>query len=90
MARITDSEAQSALEQIDDVLTTNWIVVKDNDYRKALNDLIGFNVQIALDPAVNGGSIVLTAEEREHVSKLLAGYLVGPAAVPAIRKIRGY
>lgn len=42
----------------------------------------------ALD--IQEGGVVLTAEEREHVSKLLAGYLVGPAAVPAIRKIRGY
>lgn len=39
--------------QVDDVLTTNWITVKDNDYKQALHDLIGFNIQIENDPAVS-------------------------------------
>lgn len=28
--------------QVEDILVTNWIVAKDNDYRKALNDLTVF------------------------------------------------
>jgi len=34
------------VNQVDDVLIVNWIVVKDNNYKKALNDLIAFNTEI--------------------------------------------
>lgn len=40
-------------EQVDNVLIVNWISVKDNDYRKALNDLVGWELQIHKDPAVS-------------------------------------
>jgi hypothetical protein len=39
--------------QVDDVLVTNWIPVVDNDYRKALNDLVTWNIQVHDDPAAS-------------------------------------
>jgi hypothetical protein len=42
------------LEQVDDVLIGNWITAKDNDYRKALADLVTWEIQIRDDPALNG------------------------------------
>jgi hypothetical protein len=38
--------------QVDRVLTTNWIPVKDNDYVQALDDLIVFNIQMENDPVL--------------------------------------
>lgn len=38
------------LEQVDDVLIVNWITVKDNDYRKALADLVTMNIAQHNDP----------------------------------------
>ena len=32
--------------QVDDVLITNWVTVTDNNYQKALNDLITFNINL--------------------------------------------
>lgn len=52
MAKFAVNKA-AALMQVDDVLTTNWITVKDNNYKQALHDLIGFNIQIENDPAVS-------------------------------------
>lgn len=37
------------MEQVDDVLLVNWISVQDGDYRKALHDLVSFNIQIECD-----------------------------------------
>lgn len=42
------------LEQVDDVLIVNWITAKDNDYRKALAELVTWEIQIRDDPALNG------------------------------------
>ena len=41
------------VRQVDDVLTVNWITVKDGDYRRALNDLVAWNIQLHDDPAVS-------------------------------------
>lgn len=47
---------KAALEQVDDVLVTNWVGPRvDGDYERALADLVDFNIKIATDPAVNGG-----------------------------------
>lgn len=49
------------VDQVDDVLVVNWVGPrKDGDYRKALADLITFNIQIENDPAVS-----LTAKMRQ-------------------------
>lgn len=52
--------------QVEDVLVTNWISVKDDDYRKALNDLITYNIQLHDDPAVSE-----TAKTRQDDLQLL-------------------
>ncbi len=39
--------------QVEDVLVTNWIPVKDNDYRDALHRLVCWNIQIENDPLVS-------------------------------------
>jgi hypothetical protein len=41
-----------ALEQVDDVLIVNWITAKDNDYRKALADLVSMNIAQHDDPVL--------------------------------------
>lgn len=41
------------LEQVDDVLIVNWITAKDNDYRKALAELVTMNIAQHDDPALN-------------------------------------
>lgn len=41
------------LEQVDDVLIVNWIVVKDNDYRKALADFVTQEIAQHDDPLLN-------------------------------------
>lgn len=41
------------LEQVDDVLIVDWITVKDNDYRKALADLVTSNIAQHDDPVLN-------------------------------------
>ena len=47
---------KAALDQVDDVLVVNWVGPRvDGDYRKALHDLVAFNIQIATEPAMNGG-----------------------------------
>lgn len=79
----------SALEQIDDILTTNWISVENNDYKAAINKLIEFNIQIATDPAVNGGSVLLNPEEIKVIKRLFDGYLVGPDAKKVLDKLEG-
>jgi hypothetical protein len=76
------------VQQVDDVLTTNWVSVKNNDYRTALNELIEFNVQLAADPAVNGGSIMFTLDERIILNRLLSDYHVGPAAKSVLDKLK--
>lgn len=49
----TAVDARAAQMQVDDVLTVNWIGVKDGDYRQALNDLVTFSIQVHDDPAVS-------------------------------------
>lgn len=83
-----DIDMQSAMNQVDGVLVTNWVSVDNNDYRKALNDLITFNVQIALDPAVNGGSVTLNPTEIKALNRLLAGYVTGPGEQKVLDKLR--
>jgi hypothetical protein len=39
-------EDRAIVMQVDDVLITNWVTVTDNDYRKALNDLITYSIGI--------------------------------------------
>jgi hypothetical protein len=39
--------------QVEDVLVTNWIQVKDNDYKQAVNDLVTRCIQIENDPLVS-------------------------------------
>jgi hypothetical protein len=85
--RVSSSE-RSVQEQVDDVLMTNWICAKNNDYVRALHDLVSFNIQIELDPAVNGGSVVLDPDEVSIVNKLLAGYVVGPEGQKVLDKLR--
>lgn len=40
------------LDQVDDVLIVDWITVKDNDYRKALADLVTTNIAQHNDPVL--------------------------------------
>lgn len=40
-------------EQVDDVLVIDWITAKDNNYRQALADLVGWNIKIHDDPCVS-------------------------------------
>jgi hypothetical protein len=47
------AKLREQLDQVDDVLVVNWITVKDGDYRKALHDLVTWNIQIHDDPAVS-------------------------------------
>jgi hypothetical protein len=76
------------VRQVDDVLTTNWVSVKNNDYCTALNELIEFNIQVAAGPAVNGGSILLTLDDRIILNRLLSDYHVGPAAKVVLDKLK--
>jgi len=46
-------QLENIVEQVDDELIVNWIPVKDNNYRKALHDLICFNIEIANNPQVS-------------------------------------
>lgn len=52
-ALTSNAKLQAIVDQVEDVLVIDWVTVKDNDYRKALNDLVCHNIQIALDPAVS-------------------------------------
>jgi hypothetical protein len=40
------SSGRNALAQVDDMLVSNWIVVENNDYKRALNDLVSFGINI--------------------------------------------
>jgi hypothetical protein len=51
--KATIDRLQSIVTQVDDVLVVNWIEVKEGDYRKALHDLVAFNIQIENDPSVS-------------------------------------
>lgn len=75
------------IHQVDDVLTDNWVDVKKDDYRQALHDLIGFNVHIALDPAVNGGSILFSPEELAVLRRLTSGYQVSKSDQVVLDKL---
>ncbi len=45
---------KSSLDQVDDVLVVNWVGPrKDGDYKRALADLVTFNIQIHDDPQVS-------------------------------------
>lgn len=46
-------DMQKLLKQVDDVLIVNWITVKDNDYKKALADLVTTNIAQHDDPVLN-------------------------------------
>lgn len=50
------NKLKAIVDQVDDVLVVNWVGPRvDGDYKKALYDLVDFNIKIATDPAVNGG-----------------------------------
>jgi hypothetical protein len=63
-------KAFAAKLQVDDVLTVNWVDVKDGNYRKALNDLVIWNIQIHDDPAVSP-----IARKRQRNEELLKVFL---------------
>jgi hypothetical protein len=50
---LMNSYAEERLDQVDEVLAVNWIAVKGGDYRKALHDLITWEIQTHDDPAVS-------------------------------------
>ena len=63
-----NEQLQGIVWQIEDELIVNWIDVKNNDYRKAIHDLVMFNIQIENDPSVS-----LTAKHRQdEISDLWA------------------
>jgi hypothetical protein len=57
-------KAIDIVNQVDDVLVTNWITAHNNDYRKALCDLVNWNIRIENDPAVSK-----TAAARQAILK---------------------
>jgi hypothetical protein len=84
-----NTQLQSIVDQVDDVLTDNWICPdNNNNYRQALHQLIGVNIKIALDPVVNGGEVLFTKDERQVLSRLLGGYTVGPRGREVLKKLR--
>jgi hypothetical protein len=83
-----NTQLQSIVDQVDDVLLVDWIVASDGNYREALLRLISFNIKIALDPAVNGGEVMFTKDERQILSNLLGGYVVGPVGRKVLTKLR--
>lgn len=48
-----NAELKRQIRQIDDALVVRWITVKDGDYRKAINDLISWEIQVHDDPSVS-------------------------------------
>ena len=78
------AELEAALAQVDDVLIVNWITAEEGNYRKALHDLVQFNIQIENDPAVSETARVRTneiaklkrelAEERARLNWLAEDY----------------
>ena len=54
-----------AIRQVDDVLVVNWIVAKDNDYRKALADLVTQEIQMHNDPVLNPKIVGVAIRHRE-------------------------
>lgn len=68
---------------IDELMTCHiYTAAHENDPRKALQDLISWNVQVALDPLVSSDARALigyvTALEREECAKLAAWILKMP------------
>lgn len=79
---------EQSLHQVDDFLAENHIVAIDGDYKTALRQSTTLDIQIATDPCVNGGSVLLNIEECGILNKLLAGYHVGPTARAVLDKIK--
>ena len=44
---------RSIVQQVDDELVVNWISVKDDNYRKAIHDLVMWEIMIHDDPTVS-------------------------------------
>lgn len=53
---------KKVVDAVDDVLVINWITVNNDDYRKALSDLVFFCIQIENDPAVSETAIARQKE----------------------------
>lgn len=59
--------AEAALHQVDEILVVNWAGPrKDGDYRKALADLVSFNIKIYDDPQVSE----VAAKRKQHLEDL--------------------
>lgn len=66
------SALQKKLDAVDDVLVVNWIAPpKDRDYRKALHDLVTWNIQIENDPLVSESA----AKRKAYVERLESSIL---------------
>ena len=50
---VENERLREIVAQVDSVLVTHWVVVKDDNYCKALHDYAGFCIQIENDPAVS-------------------------------------
>ena len=43
--QIQFNRLRKIVDEVDDVLIVNWIVAKNDDYRKALHDLVSVNIE---------------------------------------------
>lgn len=68
--QLCDSHEQlrSWLQQVDDVLVVDWIDVENGDYRKALNQLVTYNIQLHDNPEVSS----VAKERQEQIAQLEA------------------
>lgn len=63
-----ETDCCKAMDQVDDVLMTDRITVKDGNYRKALADLVTYNIQIHDDPSVS----TVAKERQDRIAELEA------------------
>ncbi|HXI23111.1 MAG TPA: hypothetical protein VNG71_04480 [Pyrinomonadaceae bacterium] len=64
------AELRSKLDQVDDVLMSDHIVAVNGEYRKALSELVSFEIRIHDDPAVSGIAAKRKADVAELVESL--------------------
>jgi len=67
-ARADVAELRAKLDQVDDVLMLDHIAAVNGDYRKALHELVSFEIQIHDDPAVSE----IAAKRKADVAELRA------------------
>lgn len=76
------------LREVDDVLTVNWVSVKDGNYRQALADLVQFNIQIHEDPSVSEVAARRKAELdrlREELESSRCGVILQQEEIDSLR-----